>query len=205
MPEQGGRMSQEPKVDLDLEAVEAAAVRGHALSFPATRLSAAIDRFVVAAAGVFNWIWVLLILLIVLNVVLRYAIGRNFIALEELQWHLFALGFMLGLGYAVDQDGHVRVDVVAEHLPRRTRAWIELIGYAVLVAPLILIILYNAWPFVVRSYNLSEVSAAPGGLTHRWIIKSVILVSFVYLGLAVISRLSRVLAFLFGTASPRTL
>lgn len=189
---------QEIKVDIDLDAVDAAAARGHALDFPCTAPSDAIDRFVVALASVVNWIWVVLILLIVLNVTLRYVIGTNYIAMEELQWHLYAVGFMIGLGFALDQDGHVRVDVVAERLSKRTRAWIELLGLTLLVLPLVAIILYNAWPFVTRAFSLGEVSAAPGGLTHRWIIKSVILVAFCYLGLAAISRLCRVSAYLFG-------
>jgi TRAP-type mannitol/chloroaromatic compound transport system permease small subunit len=190
------------KVDLDLEAVESAASRGHALDFPETAISRAIDRVIVGLAGVFNWIWVILVLLIVINVALRYVLGTNFIAMEEMQWHLFAVGFMMGLGYALDSDGHVRVDVVAEKFSRKTRAWIELIGLLLIVFPLVYIIITNAWPFVTRAYAINEVSAAPGGLPYRWIIKSVIIVAFVYLGLAALSRVLRVTAQLFGVPRP---
>jgi TRAP-type mannitol/chloroaromatic compound transport system permease small subunit len=190
------------KVDLDLKAVESAAARGHALDFPETSISRAIDRLIYGLAGVFNWIWVVLVILIVINVTLRYVLGTNLIAMEELQWHLYAIGFMMGLGYAVDADGHVRVDVVAEKFRPKTRAWIELIGLVCIVFPLVYIIVINAWPFVTRAYAINEVSAAPGGLTHRWIIKSVIIVAFAYLGLAALSRLLRVTAYLFGVPRP---
>lgn len=190
------------KVDLDLKAVESAAARGHALDFPETALSRAIDRVIVGMASVFNWIWVILVLLIVINVTLRYVLGTNFIAMEEMQWHLFAVGFMMGLGYALDSDGHVRVDVVAEKFSRSARAWIELLGLLLIVFPLVYIIVTYAWPFVTRSYAINEVSAAPGGLTHRWIIKSVIIVAFLYLGLAALSRFLRVTAQLFGVPRP---
>lgn len=187
---------------VDLDAIEAAAVRGHALDFPQTAVSRVIDGFVSATAAVFNWIWLLLIALIVINVLLRYVIGTNFIALEEMQWHLYAVGFLLGLGYAVDLDAHVRVDVVAEHWPNRRRAWIELIGIVCFLIPFIWIVLSNALPFVTRAYQMNEVSAAPGGLPYRWAIKAVILLAFVYLGLAVVSRLLRVCARLFGRPRP---
>ncbi len=188
---------------LDVDAVEAAAARGHALDFPHTAISDAIDRFIVAVASVFNWLWVLLIALIVINVTLRYLFGTNFIFMEELQWHIYAIGFMLGLGYAVKVDGHVRVDVIAERFAPRTRAWIEFLGLLFFVFPLVWILVSNALPFVMRAYQLNEVSAAPGGLTNRWLIKSVIIVAFVYLGLAALSRFLRVCAYLFGIPSPR--
>lgn len=191
------------KVDLDLDAIESASVRGHALDFPRTAISDVLDGFVRGAAAVFNWIWLLLILLIVANVALRYVAGTNIIALEELQWHLYAIGFLLGLGYAVDVDGHVRVDVLAEKFHPRTRAWIEFFGLLLFVAPLVFIIIVNAIPFVTRSYAINEVSAAPGGLPYRWLIKSVIIVAFVYLGLAVVSRFLRVCSYLFGAPTPR--
>lgn len=191
------------KFQVDADAVEAAAARGHALDFPHTRASDAIDRFIVAVASVINWIWVILILLIVVNVALRYVFGTNFVAMEEAQWHLYAIGFMLGIGFTLQQDGHVRVDVLAEHLPRRRRAWIELFGLTLIVLPLCLILMVQAWPFVTRAYQLGEVSAAPGGLPHRWAIKAVILLAVAYLGLAAFSRLLRVSSFLFGRPAPK--
>jgi TRAP-type mannitol/chloroaromatic compound transport system permease small subunit len=186
------------KVDIDLDAVEAASARGHALDFPKNAISAGIDRFVTAFAAVFNWIWLLLIVLIVANVLLRYVVGTNFIAMEELQWHLYAIGFLLGLGYAVTLDAHVRVDVLAEHWPERRRAWIELIGLLLFVVPFIWIVIAYALPFVQRAYALNEVSAAPGGLPYRWAIKAVIILAFAYMGLAVLSRILRVCTDLFG-------
>ncbi len=191
------------KVDLDLEAIEAASSRGHALNFPRTGPSNVIDAVVNRIGDVFNWIWMILILLIVVNVVLRYALGTNYIAMEEMQWHLYAIGILLGLGYAVSHDAHVRVDVLAEHWTPRRRAWVELVGILLLIAPFLWIVISNAIPFVQRSYALNEVSAAPGGLPFRWAIKSVIIIAFAYLALAVLSRLMRVCAFLFGAPAPR--
>jgi len=192
-----------PDFKIDVGVVESAAARGDALDFPHTRLSDAIDRFIVAVAAVINWIWVILIGLIVINVALRYLFGTNFIAMEEAQWHLYAIGFMLGIGFTLQQDGHVRVDVIAERFRRRTRAWIEFLGLGLIVLPLCGIIVSQAFPFVLRAWELNEVSAAPGGLANRWAIKAVIILAFAYLALAAFSRLLRVASFLFGAPPPK--
>lgn len=182
------------KVSLDLEAIEAKSARGHALDFPSTAVSRAADATLTRIAAVVDWFWVLLIGLIVINVTLRYVLGTNFIALEELQWHLYAVGFMLGIAYALTADGHVRVDVLADTFPPRRRAWIEALGLILFVLPLCGILLNYGWPFVLRAWTINEVSAAPGGLPHRWAIKAVILVAFGLLALAALSRLTRVIA-----------
>ena len=183
---------------------EGAAAKAAAFTLPETAISRALDTVVRRVGEAFSWIWAILIVLIVGNVVLRYAIGTNFVGLEELQWHLYAVGFMMGLSYTLLNDGHVRVDVVAERLPRRGRAWIELVGLLLFLGPFIYVVIAYAIPFVERSWNLNETSPAPGGLPARWFLKSFIIVAFGFLGLAAFSRLTRVTALLFGMPRPRT-
>ncbi|MBK5927841.1 TRAP transporter small permease subunit [Rhodobaculum claviforme] len=190
-------------IDIDPAQVEQASARGHALDFPRTRLSDAIEAVIDVVGGVINWIWIVLVLVIVANVVGRYALGVNYIWVEEMQWHMYAVGFMLGIGYALRHDAHVRVDVVAMNLRPRTRAVIELLGLLLLVAPMVYLILLYAIPFTEASFNRGERSSAPGGLANRWAIKGVIVVAFVYLGLAAFARAVRICALLFGVPRPR--
>jgi TRAP-type mannitol/chloroaromatic compound transport system permease small subunit len=193
----------QPKITLDLETIEAKSARGDALTLPRTALSDRLDAAIDAVGGILNWIWIVLVVIIVVNVVGRYAFAVNFIWVEEVQWHMYAVGFMLGIGYAVRHDAHVRVDVLAMTLRPRSRAWIELFGILLLIVPVVVVILINAFPFVISSWERGEQSSAPGGLTNRWAIKSVILLAFVYLGTAALSRLLRVCAYLFGVPQPR--
>lgn len=174
-----------------------------AFNLPHTVISRPLDAFVRVVGEAFSWIWVVLILLIVGNVFLRYVVGRNFIALEEMQWHLFSIGFMMGLGYTLFKDGHVRVDVLAEHWSDRRRAAVEFIGLLVFLGPFLYLVISYAIPFVQRSWVLNEVSAAPGGLPARWAIKSVIIIAFGFLAIAAFSRLTRVTALLFRFPRPR--
>jgi TRAP-type mannitol/chloroaromatic compound transport system permease small subunit len=78
-----------------------------------------------------------------------------------------------------------------------TRAWIELYGLLLLFFPFVIALIVFSAPFVAYSWSISEVSDAPGGLPYRWAIKSVLPLSMVLLLIAGVSRLSRVLAFLF--------
>ncbi len=190
-------------IELDLETVDEKSSRAHALDFPRTAISDGIEAGIEFIGGILNWIWIVLVLIIVVNVVGRYALGVNYIWVEEVQWHMYAVGFMLGIGYAVKHDGHVRVDVLAMTLSARTRAWIELIGILFLIAPVVFVILTYAIPFVETSWERGEQSAAPGGLTNRWAIKAVIVIAFVFLGLAALARLLRICAYLFGFPRPR--
>lgn len=191
------------EIQLDVEKVDAAATRGTALAFPRTTPSDWLEAFIKWTGYLFAFIWIPLILLIVTNVVLRYAFRESYIALEELQWHLYAVGFMMALAYTIQADGHVRVDVLAERFTLRRRAWIELLGILCLMLPFALVVLYWGYPFVERAHRVNEVSAAPGGLPMRWIIKSFILWGFGLVVIAALARLLRVTAYLFGLPRPR--
>ncbi len=192
----------EIKIDLD-KVDDAVTHTSSAVQYPRTLPSDILEGVVDFVGKLFTWIWVPLMLLVVGNVILRYAAGTNIIALEELQWHLFAAGFMIGLSYCYLHDGHVRVDVLAEHFRPRTRAAIEVFFTLAFFLPFCYFILQYAWPFVERSYRINEISAAPGGLPMRWIIKSFIISAFVLLAMAGVARLIRAFALLTGFPRPR--
>lgn len=175
-----------------------AAVAGGPLVLPRNRLSNAIDTVIVAAGDTASWLWPILVAVTVAQVVLRYGFGQGSVMLEELQWHIYALGFMIGLSYCADVDRHVRVDVIAEKWPLRTRGWIELAGLAFFLLPFAVIVAIEGVPYAKSAFDFKEVSAAPGGLPFRWILKSVITIAFVLLALTAFSRLTRCMTLLFG-------
>ena len=165
---------------------------------PHTPLSRRIDGLIVHVGRAISWLWLVLLCVIVLNVLLRYAFGEGRIEFEEIQWHIYATGFLLGLGYAYQADAHIRVDVVHERLRPRTQAWLELYGILLGLLPFTWVVLYYAIPFVWISLQQNEVSQAPGGLPLRWVIKSMLPLGFALLLLATLSRLHRVWTFLFS-------
>ncbi len=171
----------------------------HIERLPHTRLSRIISGMLTRIGDALSWIWVLLLAVIVLNVTMRYVLGEGRIEFEEIQWHLYAIGFLIGLSVCLNSDDHIRVDVIHERLSPAAQAWIELYGLLLLFFPFVAMVLIFAVPFVGYSFSISEISDAPAGLPFRWAIKSVLVVGFGLLAIAGFGRLLRVTSFLFGT------
>jgi TRAP-type mannitol/chloroaromatic compound transport system permease small subunit len=171
---------------------------------PHTPWSRRIDQAANQVGRITSYIWLLLLAVIVVNVLLRYALNQGQIEMEELQWHLYSLGFLLGLGYAYQADAHIRVDLLHERFRHRTKAWIELYGILLLLLPFIALILLYSVPFVASSFEAGEVSNSPGGLPLRWLIKAALPLGFFLLLLTVAARLIRVWHFLFLHAQGST-
>ncbi len=170
----------------------------HQEQLPQTKLSSAISRIFTSLAGVLSWIWLLLVGVVVLNVTMRYLFGEGRIEFEEIQWHLYAIGFLIGLATCMDTDNHIRVGVFHDRMHPRSQAWIELYGLLLLFFPFVVMVLWFSVPFIQYSFAISEISDAPGGLPFRWAIKSVLAISMVLLLIAGMSRLLRVSCYLFG-------
>lgn len=176
----------------------------HHAELPHTAFSQRVDRAIRAIGATISWIWLLLVVIIITNVTMRYLFGEGRIEFEEIQWHLYSIGFLLGLSYCMESDDHVRVDVIYERFSLRTKAWVELFGTLFLLLPFLLLVLRYSVPFFQFSWSIGEVSDAPGGLPARWLIKSFLIIGIGLLIVITCSRLSRVTAYLFGrpTALP---
>ena len=173
-----------------------------ALVLPETALSRRIDAALMKLEALFSWIWLVLLAVIVVNVIARYAFGEGRIEFEELQWHLYAVGFLVGITAGIVADTHVRVDALRNRYSLRTQGGIELYGLWLLLFPFVALVLLYSVPFVALSFESAEVSVSPGGLPYRWVIKGALFAGFALLGLAAFSRLLRVCALLFGAPSP---
>ncbi|MGH1484828.1 MAG: TRAP transporter small permease subunit [Cellvibrionaceae bacterium] len=148
-----------------------------------------LDAFIHMSALIFCWSYGILVVAILGNVILRYGFGNGLIIFEEIQWHLYAIGMMFGLSYAEITNSQVRVDIVADNLRRRTvRKW-EIFGTLFFVFPFLYVVIINGFDYVSDSYRVNESSSSPLGLPFRWAIKAVIPISFIFLTLAVVSRL----------------
>ncbi len=164
---------------------------------PHSPFSRRVDVLAKRLGEAISWIWLVLVAVIVVNVTMRYLFSQGRIEFEEMQWHLYAVGFLLGLSYACNSDSHVRVDVLRERMSAQTVAWIEFYGIILLLLPFILLVCWASLPFIAYSFETSEISESPGGLPYRWIIKSFLLIGFLALLVCALARLSRVWLFLF--------
>nr|VFK37476.1 MAG: TRAP-type mannitol/chloroaromatic compound transport system, small permease component [Candidatus Kentron sp. TC]VFK51862.1 MAG: TRAP-type mannitol/chloroaromatic compound transport system, small permease component [Candidatus Kentron sp. TC] len=156
----------------------------------------AIEGFVRGIGRVICWANAFLILVIITQVVLRYGFGRGQIFLEELQWHLFALAMLFGIGFTQVTNNHIRVDIFAAKFSENAKRLWEIFGILVFMLPFTWVVFYHSLDFVAESWRLGEHSNAPSGLPWRWAIKSVIPLGFGLLGLAALAQLARDIALL---------
>jgi TRAP-type mannitol/chloroaromatic compound transport system permease small subunit len=125
-----------------------------------------------------SWFSLALVLLISTDVLLRYVFNFSTASLYEMEWHLFAIIFLLASPYTLQKNKHVRVDVFYNNFSKRTKNIIDLIGNIIFLIPFSFIIFYTSLPFVEDSYSILESSPDPGGLPYRFIIKSIIPIAF---------------------------
>jgi len=175
----------------------------HHTALPQTAPSRVLDAGLGLVGKAAAWLWLVVVAIIIWAVVGRYAFGQGSVTLEEWQWHLASAAWLLGLGYTLCADAHVRVDVIHERLSLRGKAWVELFGIVVLLLPFLAIGVYEMVPYAQSSYLQGERSTAPAGLANRWILKAIMALSFALLIVAALSRLMKVTALLFGVPAPQ--
>ena len=120
------------------------------------------------------WLALAMVLLQFAIVILRYLFGISYIFLQEGVLYMHAGLFMLGAGYALLVDEHVRVDIFYSRLGPRGRAMIDVFGGLVLLLPSLLVLLWVTWPFVHRSWIFLEGPISVGGIPASFLLKSLI-------------------------------
>ncbi len=137
-----------------------------------------IDKFSNALGAIAGVLLLVMLFNVFLDAILRYFFRTGSIAMQEMEWHLFSVVFLLGIAYALKENGHVRVDVLYDRFPPRVQAVINIAGTLLFLIPLSVLIADGSLWFVHEAFELDEISGDPGGLTHRWLIKALIPASF---------------------------
>jgi len=122
------------------------------------------------------WLTVGMVLLTFTIVILRYGFNLGWIWLQESLIYLHVTVFMVVTAWALQQDGHVRVDIFYTNMSRRNRAWVDLLGTVLFLIPFCVFVLVTAGPYVMTSWKLLEASREAGGLPLVFLLKSLILV-----------------------------
>ncbi len=144
-------------------------------------------------------LWLILVctLISAVNATVRKVFNTSSNAYLEIQWYLYAAVFLLGAGYTLLKDEHVRIDALSQRFSRRTQIKIDIVGIAVFLLPLCAWVVLQSWPLVANAYVGGEVSTNAGGLI-RWPVYALIPAGFFLLALQALSELIKRLAFLTG-------
>lgn len=148
-----------------------------------SKLAAGIDRLNDAVGRGVAWVALFMVLVQFTVVIMRYVFAIGFIPMQESIWYMHGILFMVGAGYALLHDGHVRVDIMYREASERKKAWIDMIGSLVFLIPICILTLYLSSSYVINSWKTFEGSTEISGLPLIFALKTVIWVFAVLLGL----------------------
>ncbi|MCB0588723.1 MAG: TRAP transporter small permease subunit [Phaeodactylibacter sp.] len=136
-----------------------------------------------------SWLTTVLVALVCFDVITRYLFSNTSAWIMELEWHIFALIFLLGAGYAFRHDRHVRVDLFYAEFSARDQALVNLFGAILFLIPWSILVIYASFDYALISFKIGEASPDPGGLPARYAIKFAITAGAVLLLLQGIASL----------------
>jgi TRAP-type mannitol/chloroaromatic compound transport system permease small subunit len=149
------------------------------------------------------WLVLAAVLISAANAVVRKAFSISSNGFLEIQWYLFAAVFLMGAGYTMLRQEHVRIDVVLSRFAKRTQIKIEMFGIAAFLMPFVITVIALVWPLVTKAYVSGEMSSNAGGLI-RWPVFALVPAGFLLLGLQGVSEFIKRLAFLGGQGADPT-
>ncbi len=161
------------------------------------KIAGLIDRINEWVGTGVSWLTTAMVVVVCYDVFTRYVLRKSSVAVQELEWHLFAVIFLLAAGYTLRHDKHVRVDVFYAKLSRKKKALIDLAGTVIFLIPFTVLVIWSSLGFVENSFRIMESSPDPGGLPFRYLLKACIPVGFVLLLLQALSLLIKSLMTIF--------
>jgi TRAP-type mannitol/chloroaromatic compound transport system permease small subunit len=136
------------------------------------------------------YLTLLMIGLVAVNVLLRYAFSFGSVWSQELEWHLLAAVILFAMSYALQRGDNVRVDLFYAGFRPRTKFFVNLVS-GLLTLAITLIFIKLSLAYVAQSWSINETSADPGGIPFRWAVKGLIPLGFGLLALQTLGALLR--------------
>jgi TRAP-type mannitol/chloroaromatic compound transport system permease small subunit len=148
---------------------------------PAARgVRTGIERLIDLTGRATSWLALAIVVLMAVNVLLRYLFSEGSVWAQELEWHLLSPLILFGMSYALLHGEHVRVDVFYAGFSERGKLLVDLLS-AFLCIAISAAVIWLSLHYVQQSYVIGEQSPDPGGLTHRWVLKVLIPIGFAFL------------------------
>lgn len=133
------------------------------------------ERLVATVGKSAAWLCLGIVSLTFIIVMLRYGFSMGWIWLQESVIYLHAAVFLLAAAWTLQEDGHVRVDIFYRRGSPTRKAWINLLGCVLFLAPFCTFLILVSWDYVAASWRLLEGSREAGGVPLVYVLKSLIL------------------------------
>lgn len=147
-----------------------------------------INRLTAFQAEAASLLMILLVLIMCMEVFLRYFLESPTIWALEFTTFLYGMHFILGYGYTEQFHGHVRVDIFSAKLPGRIQDVLYIVTTVVISLPVCLLLCIWAYDNAWLSTKTMEHSASAWG-PSIWPVKIVMAVGFTFLVLQILSNL----------------
>lgn len=157
-----------------------------------------VDRLNEAVGRGVAWLTLAMVLVTFAVVILRYVYSIGWVWLQESYVWMHGIVFMVGAGYTLLHNGHVRVDIFYRPADIRHKAVIDLFGALFLLMPMLILVFLVGYGYVATSWSMLEESREAGGLPGLFLLKSVILIFCVLLGLQGLALAARSILVLRG-------
>ena len=162
-------------------------------------LARAIDGVTERIGRTVYWLVLAVVLISAANATIRKAFNYSSNAYLEIQWYLFSVIFLVGAGYDLLHNAHVRIDIISGRLSARAQNWIDVFGIVFFLFPMAFVIMKLSWPLFMDAYTRNEVSTNAGGLVV-WPARLLVPIGFFLLIVQGISELIKRIGFLMGRA-----
>jgi len=185
---------------------EVATLRAQARAEPLSLVRAiirTIDAINEWVGRVSAWLALLLVVVTTYDVMSRYLFRKSFVFIQEAEWHLFAILFLVAAGYTHLKGDHVRVDIFYARMSARKQAWVDLVCGVFFLFPTAFLLIWTSIPFVAASVKVLEGSPDPGGIPGRFLLKAVLPLGFVLIGLQGVSETIKNLFRVLGKELPK--
>ncbi|MBN9069587.1 MAG: TRAP transporter small permease subunit [Rhizobiales bacterium] len=156
-----------------------------------------IDRTNALVGKAVSWLILLAVLVSAGNAISRKAFDVASNAWLELQWYLFGAAYLLAAAYTLQQNEHIRIDILYNMYSRRKQNIVDLFGHIFFLMPFVLLMLSYFFPYVWLSFRSGEVSTNAGGLII-WPGKLMLLLGFGLLALQGVSEIVKKIAIMRG-------
>lgn len=166
-------------------------------------LADAIDSLNDTIGRAVSWLALSMVIVQFVIVVMRYVFGLGSIMMQESVIYMYGVLFMVGAGYTLLNDGHVRIDIFYRGAAAGRRALVNLLGVIIFLWPVCLLIWVKSLPYVAASWKVYEGSRETSGIQAVFLLKTVILIFTVLVALQGLSLVARSLLTLTGDEDPQ--
>jgi TRAP-type mannitol/chloroaromatic compound transport system permease small subunit len=150
-----------------------------------------IDRLSDFTGRASSYLLLVMVVVVCYDVLMRYLFNEPTVWAYDATLHLYSVAFLVGGAWVLKMKAHIKVDVLYNLFPPRTRSIINLIAYVLLLSPLCYFLFKDGVVYAYNSWKVAEVSRSSPLHEPIWPLKTFIPIAFLLLWLQGIAEIVR--------------